>query len=276
MLKQRVITALLLATGFLACLFFLSWPLFALIIGCVLALGAWEWSRLSSLQSLFAQVGYAAVVALVAVALGWWCAWGQDLAHLRMLLMVACLWWVLALLWIQSYPASAVLWGSASVRLVMGLFVLVPAWLGCLYIRQEPSGHWLVLLVVFVVAAADIGAYFTGRAFGKTKLAFNVSPGKSWEGVAGGAVFAFVVAAAFNVFWGGNAWGALFVIVVPTALISVVGDLLESMIKRHRGVKDSSQLLPGHGGVLDRIDGLVAAIPVFALLYLLSSWRLLS
>ncbi len=274
MLKQRVITALVLALGFLSCLFLLPWQFFALAVGIFFALGAWEWAKLSALTSLMTQVSYALVVSALAVAVASWCQWGQQQENLRMALLVACVWWVVALLWIQSYPASAVLWGSVWMRMIMGFFVLLPAWLGCLYIRQEPQGQWLVLLVVFVVAAADIGAYFTGRAFGKTKLAFNVSPGKSWEGVAGGAVFALVLAMAFNALWGGGHWAALLIIVVPTAFISVVGDLLESMVKRHRGVKDSSQLLPGHGGVLDRIDGLVAAIPVFALLYLFSAWRI--
>ena len=132
----------------------------------------------------------------------------------------------------------------------------------------------MVLMVVLLVAAADIGAYFTGRAIGRRKLAPEVSPGKSWEGVAGGAVFAVLLAVTFNIILRGDAWLSLFIIVVPTALFSVVGDLLESMVKRYRGVKDSSHLLPGHGGVLDRIDGLVAAAPVFALAFMSSHWRI--
>lgn len=274
MLKQRVLTAVALAAGFIAILFFSPWWAFALAVGLVLILGAWEWSYLSGIAAGLLRYAYCAALVAIALLMGFVSNWATDADILRNILLAACIWWGVALLWVQGFPASAVLWSSVPVRLVMGMFVLVPAWVACLYLRIQDSGAWMIFFVVLLVAAADIGAYFSGKALGKRKLAPAVSPGKSWEGVVGGALTAALVAVLFNIVFAGGFWGSLFAIVVPTALISVLGDLLESMMKRQRGVKDSSQLLPGHGGVLDRIDGLVAALPVFALAFLSSSWRI--
>ncbi len=274
MLKDRVLTAIILAVGFLAALFLLPGFYFSVAIGCVLVVATWEWSNLSALSSSVTRSAYIAFVIAVAVVCGFLTDWGKDAEALRFFLIVACVWWAIALLWIQGFPSSAIIWGSVPARLAMGLFVLVPAWLGILFLRHQSSGAWLVLFVVLLVAAADIGAYFTGRAIGKRKLAPSVSPGKSWEGVAGGAVLAAILAIVFNTFFEGGELVSLLIIAVPTALISVVGDLLESMVKRHQGVKDSSQLLPGHGGVLDRIDALVAAVPVFSLAFMSNHWQL--
>ncbi len=274
MLKQRVITAFALALAFVGILFYMPWFVFSIALGGVLLIAAWEWANLSGLQRLWARLFYVVSISLVCLYCVWLTDWTEKTGYFRAILIVACSWWALSLLWIRTFPASAAIWGTTPVRLLMGPLVLIPAWLSSLYLRTEPSGAWLMLLVVLLVSAADIGAYFTGKALGKRKLAPEVSPGKSWEGVFGGAILALVIAMAFNLLVAGNAWLSLFVIVVPTALVSVVGDLLESMVKRYRGVKDSSQLLPGHGGVLDRIDGLVAAIPVFALAFMSTHWRI--
>jgi phosphatidate cytidylyltransferase len=154
----------------------------------------------------------------------------------------------------------------------MGLLVLLPTWLALVYVRSLESGQWLVLLAIVLIAIADMGGYFSGRYFGRRKLAIHVSPGKTWEGFWGGqlcnAVLALLIVA-FN-----NDLSFVIVsIVIMASLASVLGDLLESMVKRHRGIKDSSQLLPGHGGVLDRVDGITAAMPFFALGLLLSGWH---
>lgn len=274
MLKLRVYTAVALVVPFVAILLFGSWLLFASLAGLVVVMAAWEWSALAGCSRIHSRALYVAMIASSGVLMGWLLAWTSPSQNLQLLFAVATVWWGVALLWVQGYPSSSVIWGSSLVRLIMGWFVLVPAWLAFLYLRAQPAGAWLVLMVVFTVAAADIGAYFTGRAFGRIKLAKSVSPGKTWEGVIGGLLFVVMLAAIANVFFIRGNWLSLFAIVVPTACVSVLGDLLESMLKRHQGVKDSGSLLPGHGGFMDRIDGLVAAAPVFALAVLSTHWSL--
>ncbi|TVZ38340.1 phosphatidate cytidylyltransferase [Alteromonadaceae bacterium 2753L.S.0a.02] len=272
MLKQRVITACVLAVVVLGILFLGSISHFAIFSGVVMLFASWEWSDLCGLKQILARAIYTVILAILGVAVGWFLHWSEHHQNLQALLLFACGWWAISLLWIQGYPASAVLWGSVGVRMIIGVAILIPAWLALLYLRSQPAGAWLVLMAIFTVAAADIGAYFAGRAFGKYKLAKNVSPGKTWEGVIGGLVLTLACAGLANLVLIHGNWLALFAVVVPTSLVSVLGDLLESMVKRHRGVKDSGHLLPGHGGFMDRIDGLVAAAPVFALAVLSSGW----
>ncbi len=279
MLKQRVLTAAVLIAILLVVLFLLPQRVFTLFTIFVFALAAWEWANLSSLTQAVARVIYAVVLAalcLASVHFSGLCqeqsASGQpDFYLLRDIFAVGCAWWALALLWVMSYPASAVLWGYKFVRLMMGVLVLVPAATALIYVTGFENGQWLFLYIVSIVIAADTGAYFAGTAFGKRKLAPNVSPGKSWAGFFGGlfscAVLALIAGSFFTI--GNLSFIALLSVTLITALASVLGDLLESMVKRHRGIKDSSQLLPGHGGILDRIDSMTAAAPVFCLLLLL-------
>jgi len=273
-LKQRFFTAVALVVPFLAVLFLGSLTHFALLAGVVVSLAAWEWAGLSAVTKPALRLSFVFMVAAIALGLAWLIHQPDSSQYLRTVLVVAVFWWGLALLWVQGYPSSALIWGSSPVRLLMGLFILVPAWLALMFLRAQPHGAWLVLMVVFTVAAADIGAYFTGRAIGKTKLAKNVSPGKSWEGVLGGMFSVLVLGIIAKVTILHGSWWSLIVVLIPTALVSVLGDLVESMVKRHQGVKDSGHLLPGHGGFMDRIDGLVAAAPVFALSVLASGWTL--
>lgn len=272
MLKQRVITALVMAAVFISVLFLCPPLVFAVFVGAVTVIAAWEWANLCHLTNAPARIAYTFFIFAVAAALltlshlvGW--------PQLQQILIVSCVWWALALLWIQGYPTSAVLWQSTWMRMAMGVLVLIPAFLSLVHLRNSPDGHWLVIAVVLVVAAADIGAYFAGRRFGRHKLAPNVSPGKSWEGVIGGLLAVAALGIAFAASRG-LPLGLVLALVVPAALVSVVGDLLESMLKRFRGIKDSGQILPGHGGVLDRIDGLVAAVPIFTLAMIIAngSW----
>lgn len=274
MLKQRVITAVVLAALFLALLFLSPWYIFALGTGVAMILAVWEWSALAGWRQLPVRLGYVALTVALGLAAAATLVWSGDESLVRSALLVVCGWWALALLWVQGYPSSAVLWSRPVVRSLMGWLVLLPAWCGLLFLHREPNGALLILLVVLLVACADIGAYFSGRAFGKRKLAPAVSPGKSWEGVVGGLFLALLVALLVHALWGQGNWLAVVVLVVPTVLVSVLGDLLESMVKRYCGVKDSGHLLPGHGGILDRIDGLSAAIPVFALALILTGWQL--
>lgn len=274
MLKQRVMTALVMMSVFLVTLFFASWQIFSGLAGLVFLVGAWEWSRLSGVSQPLLRLAYTAVNAALGLALLVWTQYASDLTSLKLLLYIACAWWLIAIALIKSYPGSAALLGSPGVRMLIGVLVLVPAWIAAVYLSQMTEGPLVVLLCFLTVAAVDIGAYFSGRRFGKRKLSPAVSPGKSWEGVWGGLLFSGIIGTCYVALFGdmNSVW--VIAVIVPAALISIVGDLLESLIKRIRGVKDSSALLPGHGGVLDRLDGVVAAVPVFALMVLLCDWSL--
>jgi len=264
-LKQRIITAAWLAPLVLAGLFGLEGGTFALFSAAIVLLGGWEWANLAGV--LNPRRRGLVVVGLAAVMLALWLL---GAAHSVWPLALGALGWVLNLYWVSRYPANSAQWSSTPRRLGMGLLVLVPCWVGFNVLRSsEPGGTWL-LFVLLLVWAADIGAYFSGRAFGRRKLAPDVSPGKSWEGVFGGMAATALLSLGFAVWQslGLLATTLLLAVTVGVTLVSVLGDLLESMLKRHRQVKDSSALLPGHGGVLDRIDSLTAAVPVFALFYL--------
>ena len=268
MLKQRIITALILLPIALCGFFLLDGANFALFIGLVVTLGAWEWARLAGLIAQGLRVAYAVVVAGLLMLLHLM----PELAP--WVLGVSVLWWALATWLVLTYPRISELWASVACRLLIGLLVLLPAWQGLVLIKHWPLGNWLIMAVMVLVWGADIGAYFSGRAFGKRKLAPQVSPGKSWEGVYGGLALSLVITAVVGVT---REWSAGELILglfgaAVVVLVSVVGDLTESMFKRRSGIKDSSNLLPGHGGVLDRIDSLTAAIPLFAVLLWAANW----
>jgi phosphatidate cytidylyltransferase len=238
-----------------------------LFFTAVVTAAAWEWAGLASL------VGNSRLLYALAVAILIGLAWtlltnnGQfDALAVRQVLGWGCAGWAVMLLWVMGYPGSAAIWGGVGRRAVLGLAVLLPAWVGLAYLRLETAGPWLILYVIALVDCADVGAYFTGRAFGKRKMAPSVSPGKTLEGLAGGIVTVSVFALLVSLFAlpDSATTGAFLFLSLVAGLASVLGDLVESMVKRHRGVKDSGTLLPGHGGIMDRIDSLAAAIPVFA------------
>jgi len=262
MLKQRIITALILLPIALCGFFLLEGAGFALFIGLVVTLGAWEWARLAGFAGQFARVVYAAVVAMLLFLM-------YILPGVApWVLGAAVLWWGVATYLVLTYPQTSGHWSSVASKLVIGLLVLLPAWQGLVYIKHMQLGNWLIMAVMVLVWGADIGAYFSGRAFGKRKLAPAVSPGKSWEGVYGGLALTLLITLVVGFVRDWTAKEILLALVgaAVVVLISVVGDLTESMFKRQAGIKDSSNLLPGHGGVLDRIDSLTAAIPIFAVL----------
>ncbi|GAA0850418.1 phosphatidate cytidylyltransferase [Marinobacter szutsaonensis] len=273
MLKTRIITALILAPIAIGGIFFLPPLGFALFTGAVITIGAWEWANMSGIEGQGGRVAYAAVTAAI--------LYGLLNVPAVVVLWLALAWWFICFLLVRSYPQGSDRWGSLPMRAVMGLFVLVPAWVGLNHLRtggfqfgDVANNLWVILYVFCVVWVADIGAYFAGRAFGKAKLAPRVSPGKSWAGVWGGLTAVGVFAVIVSSLASASLTETLLLVAASlfTGLVSVLGDLLESMLKRFRGIKDSSQLLPGHGGIMDRIDSLTAAIPVFALIITQLGW----
>ena len=278
MLKQRVITGLIMAGLFLAAVIFLPLPGLALLLGILVSMGAWEWTRLAGLNSPMARVLYVLVLAAVLGALYSYCQLGNapSQEQVQPFLGVACLWWSFAMLWVKGYPASAALWRMVPMRCLMGLLILAPAWMSAVFLLSFPRGGMLLVVMVLVVVAADIGAYFSGKTFGKHKLAVLVSPAKTWEGFWGGIICCVLLAVLLWYLLPDQAahisLSSVVAVTVTTALASVVGDLTVSMVKRESGVKDSGSLLPGHGGMLDRLDSLCGAAPVFALGLLLAGW----
>lgn len=271
MLKQRIITALILFPIALWGFFALEGAAFACFIGTVIVLGAWEWARLAGYEQQPIRVGYALGVGLLLVGLY------QIPALAKPVLLLGVAWWCWATFLVVRYPSSAAVWAKPSIALCIGLPLLLPAWQGLQILKTWPQGQGnsLILMVMVLVWSADIGAFFAGRRFGRRKLALAVSPGKTWEGALGGLAACLLITLGVGLYqqhWTGLHW----LLVVPGVLLvvasSILGDLTESMFKRSAGLKDSSQLLPGHGGVLDRIDSLTAAVPVFAALLLLSNW----
>ncbi|WP_110656957.1 phosphatidate cytidylyltransferase [Salinicola halimionae] len=261
MLRQRILTALVLAPLALAGLFGLSGGSFAAFTALVLLLGAWEWARLAGFDDHKSRLLYTAGLGLV-LLVAWWAGWISA----QWPLWIAAAGWLANAWWVSRYPQASDQWQPPWRRLAMGGWVLVPCWVGLYQLRQDGS-EWL-LFVLLLVWVADIGAYFSGRRFGRRKLAPHVSPGKSWEGVYGGWVAVAVLVFLYALWLSLDLHQTLGLLIVAliVAFISVVGDLLESMLKRFRGLKDSSHLLPGHGGILDRIDSLTAAVPLFALI----------
>lgn len=280
MLKTRILTALVLAAILIGSTFFAPHWCFSLIASAFFIIGAWEWSRLSGYQGT-GRFLVTLMLAGLLIAAGLWI--GFSLAarpamhgdRLLWLAGAACGWWLAAVVLVKAYPAATRFWAPRWVQTLMGVLVIVPAWAGLAFLNATENGAWLIMILIVSVVCADTGAYFVGRRFGKTKLAPNVSPGKSMEGFFGGLVcstlFGLCLVWFADVSPGG---GWLLATVVLASLASVFGDLLESMLKRNRGIKDSGRVLPGHGGVLDRLDSITAATPVFTFIYLLSGWQL--
>lgn len=294
MLKQRVITALILVAILLPTLVAdAAWP-FALLTLVFISAAGWEWSRLNEAPGLRAVLLGAAVAgACVYVAQRFHLPLWADMAAplephvheaghpLLGFFTPAGIWWGAALTWVLG-GALALRFGPTHWRVIpqwlrrlLGLVLLVVAWMALVESKAQGLNH--ILSVFCLVWAADIGAYFGGRAFGRRKLAPAISPGKSWEGVVAGALAVLLLAAGWlwadqqlgvdspslysRLLWG-LGWPGMVAALLALTGLSVVGDLFESLVKRQAGAKDSSQLLPGHGGVLDRVDALLPVLPV--------------
>jgi phosphatidate cytidylyltransferase len=261
MLKIRIRTASILGAVLLFSLFVLPTAWTVLLFAGVFTLAAWEWTGFGALRSRTPRLAYTAAMAVLLIA-SW--RWSAAPAHLLLLLAGACTWWIIALAWVCVAPGTH----QPTLALVCGAPVLVPAFIALarvlVAVRGFARGPQMVLWMLFLVFAADIGAFFAGRSLGRHKLAPRVSPGKTWEGALGGlaavALVALIGSAHFALpLPAGVAFGC------SVGIFSIIGDLTESMFKRSAGLKDSGNLLPGHGGILDRIDSVTAAAPLYAL-----------
>lgn len=263
MLFQRVVTALLLLPLVLGTIVFLPTAWVYCVFSFIGLLAAWEWSALMGLQT---QLGRFAYVILVAAAVA--LAWYAQASYGVWILAAGALWWLYALSLLPGFPGNfaARPWSATKLG-AAGLLMLVPTLVGLAQLHAASHGVLRIFFLFALVWMADIGAYFAGRAFGRRKLALNISPGKTVEGAAGGFVAALLmlVSAPWVFGFGRFDWTQLVLLCSAVIAVSIVGDLTESLFKRLRGVKDSGHLLPGHGGVLDRVDSLLAAAPVLAL-----------
>lgn len=288
MLKQRIITALILAPAAISAIFYLPLNYFALLIMAVVAIGAWEWGPLMGFESKTRRSTFV-IVTSVLIAMVWslvsinslWIAAQHLETNAMYLLWLSVAWWLVSSILIFSYPKFSGFWSNhRSIRGVFGWLTLVPTWLAFIVLRshnyaEDPyHGAQLLMFLFLMVWSADIGAYFVGKAFGKHKLMPNVSPGKTIEGFLGGIVSAclLITIAGYQLNWTSAQLITVLLVTVLITTVSVLGDLNESMFKRQAGVKDSGAILPGHGGILDRIDSLTATAPIFALCYVLFGW----
>ncbi|MBN3073716.1 MULTISPECIES: phosphatidate cytidylyltransferase [Pectobacterium] len=280
MLKYRLITAFILIPIVIAALFLLPPLGFTLVTLAVCMLGAWEWGQLAGFasygQRLWLAILCGFLLALMLLSLPAY-HYSVHIPQISIALWSSLVWWGVALLLVLFYPASASFWRhSRTFRLVFGIMTIVPFFWGMVSLRHyhyaiNPfAGAWWLLYVMLLVWGADSGAYMFGKLFGKRKLAPKVSPGKTWEGFLGGLATSALISVLFSLYAPLTvAPSTLLICSIAAALASVLGDLTESMFKREAGIKDSSHLIPGHGGVLDRIDSLTAAVPVFSCLMLL-------
>ncbi len=262
MLKERVLTALILIPIVIWCIFFAKGHIpFMAFAGAIVLVGAWEWTALMAWHSMPKRVAYALVVGCSLIAIT-----APALAMIQpVLYAISVVFWLIAVRAVIFYPQSAKIWARPQFLIPTGLILLIPAWTALSYLHQISA--WWLLYVFCLVWGADTGAYFAGRKFGKHKLAPSVSPGKTIEGFVGGLVTTSILIVAVAIYRDLPAlrFAAFVGLSLFTVLASVLGDLLESMVKRQAGVKDSGNIFPGHGGALDRIDSLTAAAPLFAL-----------
>ncbi len=257
-LQQRVLTAIALMAVLLGVLFGLPPVATMVLIALAILGGAWEWSAFLHPHRRTVRIAYVCLIGL-GLFVGWQMT--REPEQLMTLMTVAFLWWCTALAWVIGAPTR----GGAATAAMAGVFSLIPCGLALMALRQDTMmGAVILLFSLLVVLAADVAAYFAGHRWGRRKLAPQVSPGKTWEGVMGGVGGALLVASlgAYGLGW--PVW-AVAPLAVLTAGFSIIGDLTESLMKRHTGLKDSGRLFPGHGGLLDRLDSLSAGLPIWVL-----------
>lgn len=280
MLVKRIITAVVLLIA-LVLLVTLSTPfVFSIVIGAIVLLAAREWTHFIGLTNLMSQMGYLLSVLGLIVGMCFLLGIGPSAAEIDQLrvlviMLLGIVFWCGAFVLLRDYPENKDKWADQSHIALMGIFVLLPAWVGFVQLKYLDNSGIMLLSGVALISVADIGAYFAGKAFGDKKLAPDLSPKKTRAGVWGGMISCLVLALILllltNLFAVTITWSEAFLLMVGTLLmfaVSVVGDLFISMMKRVRHLKDSGHILPGHGGVLDRVDSHTAATPVFVILML--------
>ena len=251
-MKQRIITALVAIAALLIVLFFVPETVAQFVISAVILAGAWEWSAFLGFSGSGGRLGY---VAAIAALLGAATFLPVDP---EIVLMISMVWWLLAMAWTAFFPTPI----PAAIRWTGGALVLVPLFVALMMLYSTSPAT--LLFALLIVWAADTGAYFSGKTLGRVKLAPKISPGKTWEGAIGGLVAVVLLILVRSFWFDTNLW--VFVpFCLAVACLSIVGDLTVSMFKRSSGLKDSGSLFPGHGGVLDRIDSVAAAAPLYAL-----------
>lgn len=271
MTKTRLLAALIMTPLAIAAILLLPAPWIMTLTAVVFLVGLWEWFELAGIEDTLARTVLLVANLALMVAIVWASrsANGYSYALFQLASVIGVAWWLLALLWLRHYSfASDHATWARTFKLAAGALAVIPAWCALGWIRaSQPGGHLWLFTALAIVWAADSGAYFAGRKFGKRKLAPTVSPNKTVEGLIGGVVagVSIGIGCALLAGAGGSQLPLVAVAALAATLASVVGDLFESLLKRHAGVKDSGSLIPGHGGILDRIDGVLAALPVFAL-----------
>jgi phosphatidate cytidylyltransferase len=255
-LRERILTAIVAAALILLVLFVFPAAAARAVIAAVILAAAWEWSKFLSLVSVPGRLGYVTAIGALIAAVTWPT---PSPAATEIILKIGLAWWFAALIWVFFYPTPI----TRPIGWLCGALVLIPAYIALVSLySREPS---LLLFALVIIWAADSGAYFAGKRFGRVKLAPNISPGKTWEGVIGGLVAVVLVLVTARLYWVEIDIAVIVPFCLAVATLSVVGDLTVSMFKRNAGLKDSGRVFPGHGGVLDRIDSVTAAAPLFAL-----------
>ena len=270
--RTRVIAALVMAPFAIGAILLLPTSWLVMLAALVFLVGLWEWFKLAEIDDTLQRTVLLTANLLLMVLLVWASRGSTDLVPLRLMALVGAGWWLLALLWLRffHFASDHETWARVF-KLAAGTLAVVPAWcaLGLIH-SSQPNGHIWLFVALAIVWAADSGAYFAGRHFGGRwfagrKLAPRISPNKTLEGLLGGLAAGMLVAAAGALLAGAGMaqLPGVLLVAIFTVLFSVVGDLFESLLKRHVGAKDSGDVIPGHGGVLDRIDGVLAALPIF-------------
>ena len=277
MLLYRVITAALLAIALLVLLFGLPKTLFVSSLLFILFAATWEWSNLAGYNYTSSKIAFIGVFLILAFCAVFWLDFNRsfngDRAFLSLIFLVAIIFFSVVLIF-SSQKFKHLVLNSLPFVSVMGMSVFLALWIAILTVISFENGRFLLLFGILIVVLSDVGGYVVGKLFGRNKLAPQISPGKTWEGLAGSCFFSlgllFFLGQTNQVFFNaaiaGNQAVIIFFLMMPIVIVSVIGDLFISVIKRFSGVKDTGHILPGHGGMLDRIDGLMLAIPVFALL----------